>query len=85
MLIADGDAELCDHYRNFATEHGYEVVTSSDGLDCVRKLCPGDARCVVLANNGRDADVKAWAEKCLPILREHLKLAQAAVEDVKKK
>ncbi len=34
---------------------------------------------------GRDADVKAWAEKCLPILREHLKLAQAAVEDVKKK
>jgi putative membrane protein len=34
---------------------------------------------------GRDADVKAWAEKCLPILREHLKLAQAAAEDVKKK
>ena len=34
---------------------------------------------------GRDADVKAWAEKCLPTLREHLKLAQAAVEDVKKK
>ena len=37
------------------------------------------------AKNGRDADVKAWAEKCLPILREHLKMAQAAVEDVKKK
>ena len=37
------------------------------------------------ANNGRDADVKAWAEKCLPTLREHLKLAQAAVENVKKK
>jgi putative membrane protein len=37
------------------------------------------------AKNGRDADVKAWAEKCLPILREHLKLAQAAVEDVKGK
>jgi putative membrane protein len=34
---------------------------------------------------GRDADVTAWAEKCLPILREHLKLARAAVEDVKKK
>ena len=27
MLIADGDAELCDHYRNFATKHGYEVET----------------------------------------------------------
>ena len=34
------------------------------------------------AKNGRDADVKAWAEKCLPTLREHLKLAQAAVKDV---
>ena len=35
------------------------------------------------AKNGQDADVKAWAEKCLPTLREHLKLAQAAVKDVK--
>jgi putative membrane protein len=34
------------------------------------------------AKNGRDADVKAWADKCLPTLREHLKLAQAAVKDV---
>ena len=31
--------------------------------------------------NGRDADVKAWAEKCLPTLREHLKLAREAVKD----
>jgi len=37
------------------------------------------------AKTGRDADVKAWAEKCLPTLREHLKLAQAAVKDVKGK
>ncbi len=39
----------------------------------------------VEAKNGADADMKAWAEKCLPTLREHLKLAQAAVEDVKGK
>ena len=38
MLIADGDAGLCDLYRRFAMERGYEVETSSDGLDCVRKL-----------------------------------------------
>ncbi len=38
MLIADGDAELCDVYRRFSTERGYEVETSADGLDCVRKL-----------------------------------------------
>jgi putative membrane protein len=37
------------------------------------------------AKNGRDADVKSWAEKCLPTLREHLKLAQAAVKDVQGK
>jgi putative membrane protein len=37
------------------------------------------------AKNGRDSDVKAWAEKWLPSLREHLKLAQDAVKDVKGK
>lgn len=29
------------------------------------------------ARNGKDADIKAWAAKTLPTLREHLKLAQA--------
>jgi DNA-binding response OmpR family regulator len=38
MLIADGDAGLCDLYRRFAMERGYEVETSSDGLECARKL-----------------------------------------------
>ncbi len=37
------------------------------------------------AKNGTDANVKAWAEKWLPTLREHLKLAQDAVKDVKGK
>ena len=35
------------------------------------------------AKNGRDSDVKAWAEKWLPTLREHLTLAREAVKDVK--
>jgi CheY-like chemotaxis protein len=38
MLIADGNAELCDLYRRFSTGRGYEVETTSDGLDCVRQL-----------------------------------------------
>jgi DNA-binding response OmpR family regulator len=38
LLIADDDAELCELYRRFLTERGYEVETSSDGLDCMRKL-----------------------------------------------
>ena len=37
------------------------------------------------AKNRRDSDVKAWAEKWLPSLREHLRLAQDAVKDVKGK
>jgi putative membrane protein len=32
--------------------------------------------------NGRDSDVQAWAQKWLPTLREHLKLARETVKDV---
>ena len=38
LLMADGDAELCNLYRQFFTKRGYEVESSSDGLDCLRKL-----------------------------------------------
>ena len=38
LLIADRDAELCEVYRRFLTERGYEVETSTDGLDCLAKL-----------------------------------------------
>jgi DNA-binding response OmpR family regulator len=38
LLIAEGDAELCDVYQRFFTERGYEVETASDGLDCLAKL-----------------------------------------------
>jgi len=32
--------------------------------------------------NSKNAEVKAWAEKWLPTVREHLKLAQAAAKEV---
>ncbi|HTU23561.1 MAG TPA: response regulator [Gemmataceae bacterium] len=38
LLIADGDAELCDIYHRFFAERGYEVETALDGLDCLTKL-----------------------------------------------
>ena len=38
LLIADRDAELCEAFRRFLTERGYEVETSTDGLDCLAKL-----------------------------------------------
>jgi len=38
LLIADGDAELCALYRQFLTKRGYKVETSSDALDCMRKV-----------------------------------------------
>jgi DNA-binding response OmpR family regulator len=38
LLIADDDAELCQLYGRFLAERGYEVETSTDGLDCLRKL-----------------------------------------------
>ena len=38
LLIAEGDAELCDVYQKFLVERGYEVETALDGLDCLAKL-----------------------------------------------
>jgi DNA-binding response OmpR family regulator len=38
LLIAEGDAELCEMYRDSLTERGYKVETAQDGLDCLAKL-----------------------------------------------
>ena len=38
LLIADGDSELSELYRQLLTQRGYEVETASDGLDCLKKL-----------------------------------------------
>ena len=33
LLIADGDSELCDLYRQLLAKRGYEVETAVDGMD----------------------------------------------------
>lgn len=38
LLIAEGDAELCDLYQMYFAERGYEVETAQDGLSCLAKL-----------------------------------------------
>lgn len=38
LLIAEGDAELCEVYQKFLMERGYKVETAVDGLDCLAKL-----------------------------------------------
>jgi len=38
LLLALGDAERCQVNRQYLGEHGYEVITSADGLDCVQKV-----------------------------------------------
>jgi CheY-like chemotaxis protein len=38
LLIADRDAELCEFYRRFLADMGYDAETCTDGLDCLAKL-----------------------------------------------
>jgi two-component system OmpR family response regulator len=38
LLIAEGDAELREVYRQFLAARGYDVETAADGLVCLEKL-----------------------------------------------
>lgn len=38
VLIADPDAYLLASYREFLERHGFEVLTATDGLECVARL-----------------------------------------------
>jgi DNA-binding NtrC family response regulator len=39
ILIAVADESMRDSYAMVFAEEGYRVVTASDGLDCLNKLC----------------------------------------------
>ncbi len=38
LLVAEGDAELCEIYQSYLSALGYEVETAANGLDCVETL-----------------------------------------------
>ena len=38
LPVVDRDADLCEVFRGFFKEQGYEVETSADGLDSLTKL-----------------------------------------------
>lgn len=63
LLVAQGNAELCDCYRRFLTDRDFDVETSSDGLDCLRKLQQVTPAVLVLDLNlrwGGGEGVLAW-------------------------
>jgi len=69
LVIADGDAELCDVYEQMLTEHGYDVITSSDGLDCLKRLRQATPAALVLDLDlrwGGSDGVLAWLREELP-------------------
>ena len=66
LLIADRDAELCEFYRRFLADMGYDAETCTDGLDCLAKLRRATPAVLVL-----DLEL-LWVEAtaCLPAARE---------------
>jgi DNA-binding response OmpR family regulator len=77
LLIAEGDAELCDIYRMYFTECGYHVETATDGLDCLEKLRQKGPAVLILdrrlQRGGGSEGVLAWlreqrAEPGVPVV-----------------
>jgi DNA-binding response OmpR family regulator len=67
LLIAEGDAILCDIYERYLSNHGYTVEVASDGLRCLeilRRCCPGALILDLDLRWGGSDGVLAW-------LREH--------------
>jgi DNA-binding response OmpR family regulator len=66
ILIAEGDNELRDRLGRLLGEHGYQVISASDGLECSRKLRQQKPQAVVL-----DQDLR-WggSEGVLAVMRD---------------
>jgi len=83
LLIADRDAELCDVFRWFLTSRGYEVETSTDGLDCLAKLRQVTPDVLVLDREllwGGGDGVLAWLREESPAPRIPVLLTTTAAD-----
>jgi len=71
LLIADGDAELCDLYKMLLGKCGYEVKIASDGMECLRTLCQVEPAVLLLDQQlgwgGGDGVVAYMREESLMI------------------
>src|SRR5262245_18589590 len=75
LLVAEGDAELREAYREALARHSYNVETAADGLECLEKLRQLMPEVLVLDRDlrwGGGDGVLAW-------LREQCALARASV------
>jgi DNA-binding response OmpR family regulator len=80
LLIAEGDAELCDVYRRFFARQGFDVETASDALDCVEKLRRVPPAVLVLdweLRWGGGDGVLAWLTPCASFTRRVCPVAWA--------
>jgi len=71
--------ELCDHLskmKGTEFDRAFAKDMVSDHQQAISKF---EAE----SKNGQNPEIKAWAQKWLPTLREHLQLAEAAEKDVK--
>lgn len=69
LLVADANDELRDHYRQFLSECGYHVETSSNGVDCLRTLRLATPSVLVLDLDlrwGGSEGILDWVRKELP-------------------
>lgn len=69
LVVADRDPELCDFYEQLLMEHGFDVISTSDGLDCLKRLRQATPAALVLDRDlrwGGCDGVLAWLREERP-------------------
>lgn len=75
VLVAEPDVALSETYREFLTKEGFEVTTTTNGLDCVKSLRPSPPD-VLLLEPDLDDD---YRDKLLPLMRDDPNLSRIPI------